>query len=134
MNTQACKQLAAEFFARFDANDILGALDTLSDDATWWLAGKPDQLPGVGLLTKEQIASIFHRMTAQLEDGLRMRVKHVLAEGATVALEVESHGVLKNGRHYDNEYHTLMRMRDGKICEVREYYDSLHVFQTWYQR
>ncbi|MED5622002.1 nuclear transport factor 2 family protein [Ideonella sp. BN130291] len=128
------KQLAASFFARFDANDIDGALATLADDATWWLAGKPDQLPGTGTLSKEQIARVFRRMTAQLEDGLRMRVKHMVAEGDTVALEVQSHGTLKNGRVYDNEYHTVMRVRDGRICEVREYYDSLHVFHVWYQR
>jgi ketosteroid isomerase-like protein len=134
MNTAQCKQVAAEFFARFDANDIDGALATMSDDATWWLAGKPDRMPGVGLLDKARIERVFRRMASQLEDGLRMQVRHMIAEGDTVAAEVVSHGILKNGRHYDNEYHTVMRVRDGRICEVREYYDSLHVFETWYQR
>jgi len=132
--TDINKQLACSFFTRFDANDIDGALATMSDDATWWLAGKPEQIPGVGRLTKEQIARVFRRMASQLEDGLRMRVKSLIAEGDSVALEVESHGRLKNGRVYANEYHTLMRIRDGKIHEVREYYDSQHVFSVWYQR
>jgi uncharacterized protein len=133
-STEDNKQVAAAFFARFDANDIDGALATLADDATWWLAGKPEQLPGVGTLDKAQIARVFRRMVAQLEDGLRMQVRHMVAEGDTVALEVESLGHLKNGRVYNNQYHTVMRVREGRICEVREYYDSLHVFHTWYQR
>jgi ketosteroid isomerase-like protein len=51
-----------------------------------------------------------------------------------VALEVVSHGVLKNGRVYDNEYHLLMRLRGDKIVAVREYYDSFHVWDTWYRK
>ena len=133
MDSQHNKQLAARFFERFDANDIDGALALMSDDATWWLAGKPDRIPGVGLLDKASIARLFRRMTARLEDGLRMQVVGAIAEGDAVALEVRSHGVLKNGRVYENEYHTLMRLRDGLIHEVREYYDSQHVFEVWYQ-
>lgn len=130
----AHKALAREFFVRFDANDIAGALALLSDDATYWLAGKPAELPGVGALNKAQIADVFRRMTERLENGLRMQVDSMIAEGDCVALEVQSHGLLKNGREYRNEYHQRMRLREGKICEVREYYDSLHVFNTWYRR
>jgi ketosteroid isomerase-like protein len=127
------KALARAFFERFDANDIDGALALFSEDATYWLAGKPDELPGTGLLSKPQIAKVFRRMCALLEDGLRMQVKSIIAEGDVAAVEVVSHGVLKNGRHYDNEYHIRMQMRDGLICAVREYYDSLHVHSVWYR-
>ena len=60
-------------------------------------------------------------MGERLTDGLRMTVRNTVAEGDQVALEVVSHGVLKNGRVYDNEYHLLMRLRGGKIAAVREY-------------
>jgi uncharacterized protein len=109
------------------------AVALLSEDATYWLAGKPDEMPGVGQLSKPQIAKVFRRMTALLEDGLRMQVKSLIAEGDVAAVEVVSHGVLKNGRHYDNEYHVRMQMRDGLIHAVRECYDSLHVHPVWYR-
>ena len=35
MNIEQNKKLAADFFARFSANDIAGALDLMTDDATW---------------------------------------------------------------------------------------------------
>jgi ketosteroid isomerase-like protein len=133
MSIEHNKKLASEFFARFSASDIAGALDLMADDATWWISGKPELLSAAGVHSKEQIARIFHGMVGRLKDGLKMRVKSLIAEGDRVALEVESHGELQNGRVYENEYHTLMTIRDGKIREVREYLDTQHVFATWFQ-
>lgn len=127
------KSLARAFFACFDANDIDGALALMSEDATYWLAGKPDELPGTGLLSKPQIEKVFRRMMALLEDGLRMQVQSLIAEGDVAAVEVVSHGSLKNGRRYNNEYHFRIQVRNGLICAVREYYDSLHVHSVWYR-
>jgi ketosteroid isomerase-like protein len=105
----------------------------MADDATWWVSGKPELLRAAGVHGKEQIAQIFHAMMGQLKNGLKMTVKSLIAEGDRVALEVESYGELQNGRIYNNEYHTLMTVRDGKISEVREYLDTQHVFATWFQ-
>ncbi len=133
MSIEDNKKLASEFFARFSANDIAGALDTMTDDATWRIAGKPGQLPAAGVYSKEQIARVFYNMAGQLKDGLKMTVKGLIAEGDKVAVEVESYGELQNGRVYNNEYHFSMTIRDGKISEVREYLDTQHVFATWFQ-
>jgi len=110
-----------------------GALDTLTDDATWWIAGKPELLSAAGVYSKEQIARLFSRMVGQLKNGLKMTVKSLIAEGDKVAVEVESYGELPNGRIYHQEYHTLITIRDGKISAVREYLDTQHVFATWFQ-
>ena len=132
MSTEENKRLASRFFERYDANDIAGALDLLADDATWWIAGKPGELPAAGVHDKEQISRVFHRMEGRLKNGLRMKVKSAIAEGDRVALEIESHGELQNGRVYNNEYHTIVTVRDGKIRQVREYLDTQHVFLTWF--
>ena len=54
--------------------------------------------------------------------------------GSKVALEVESRGELTNGRIYDQRYHFLIELRDGKICAVREYLDTQHAHSVWFQR
>ena len=87
----------------------------------------------VGTHDKQQIARVFHGMLGQLKNGLRMTVKGAIAEGDQVALEVVSHGELRNGRVYDQEYHMLITIRDGKISAVREYLDTQHVYATWFQ-
>lgn len=130
--TEQNKQIATEFYRRFDANDIPGVLQTMADDATFWIAGKPGAARAAGTQSKAQIAQIFHRMVAQMPDGLRMTVKSAVAEGDKVALEVESRGELKNGRIYENDYHALMTIRGGKIVAVREYMDTQHVAAVWF--
>ena len=134
MSIEQNKKLASDFFDRFSANDIAGALDMMTEDATWWIAGKPEQLPVAGVRSKEQIARIFYNMAGALRDGLKMTIKSLIAEGDKVALEVESYGELRNDRIYNQEYHILMTIRDGKIGSVKEYLDTQHVFATWFQR
>ena len=133
MSIESNKKVATEFLNRFNAGDLAGALDAMTDDATWWIAGKPDQLPAAGLHSKEQIAKLEQTMGRRLKNGLKMTVKSLIAEGDKVAVEVESYGELKNGRIYNQEYHMLMTIRDGKISAVREYLDTQHVFATWFQ-
>ena len=133
MSIENNKKLASELLSRLSDKDIDGALAMMADDATWWIAGKPGSLPVVGTLSKEQIARLFNRMTSQLSDGLRMNVKSMIAEGDRVALEVESYGELNNGRVYNQEYHMLMVIGDGKIKAVREYLDTQHVFDVWFK-
>jgi len=133
MSIERNKQIAREFFGRFTANDVAGAVDMLSEDLSWWIAGKPGQLQRCGMHNKKQMARLFEYMTGQMENGLAMAVKGMVAEGDKVAVEVESLGTLRNGRVYNNEYHTLLTIRDDKICAVREYLDTFHVHATWFE-
>jgi len=133
MSSERNKQLAREFFACFTTGDIAGALDRMTDDATWWLPGKPGQLPIIGVQTKEEMARLFQAMTSQLENGrLPMTVKSIIAEGDQVALQAESHGQLRNGHVYNQEYHFALTFRDDKLAAVREYLDTQHVFASWF--
>ena len=132
MTPEDNKAIATGLFARFSANDVAGALDALADDATWRIPGKPDQLPVAGVHSKEQIARVLYNMVGRLKDGLEMTVKGAIAEGDKVAVEVESHGELLNGRIYSQEYHFLLTIRGGKVSEVREYLDTQHAFATWF--
>jgi hypothetical protein len=73
-------------------------------------------------------------MVGQLPKGLRMTVKSVVAEGNKVAMEAESYGELRNGRVYNQEYHFLLTIRDGRIAGVKEYLDTQHVDATWFEQ
>ena len=133
MDTERNKQIACEFFARLDRRDIDGALALLSEDATYWIAGRRDAIPTAGLHDKARIGRIFRRMDEQLKNGLRMAVSNVIAEGDQVAFEAQSNGELQDGRIYSNQYHMRMTLRDGLICAVKEYLDTQHVLATWFQ-
>ena len=125
------KAIARQFFERFTASDIEGALALMTDDATWWIPGTKELAPTAGTYSKEKIGRLFHRMLAALESGLAMTLKSSIAEGDFVAAEVESSGDLRNGRRYRQQYHILMQFRDGRICAVREYLDTQHAHAVW---
>jgi ketosteroid isomerase-like protein len=131
MSTEHNKATAAEFFARFSASDIPGALATMTDDATWWIPGKPELSPTAGMYQKDRITKLFLAMLRQLKSGLKMTPKGMVAEDDRVAVEVVSEGDLKNGRLYRQEYHMLLEFRGGKICAVREYLDTQHAHAVW---
>jgi len=127
------RRLAIEFFARFAASDVEGGAAMMSDDLQWWIAGKPGAIATAGVHDKEFMVRLFRRMLRQLEDGLRFTVLGTVAEGDKVAIELVSHGTFPDGRVYNNEYHTLLTVRDGKIVAVREYLDTEHVIATWFR-
>ena len=134
MSVEENKHLAHQFIDRFTANDIAGALDLMTDDATWWIGGKSDQLPVAGTYSKEQIAKLLHNMVGQLPNGLKVKVKSLIAEDDKVAMEAESFGELQNGRVYNQEYHFLLTFRDGRINSMKEYLDTQHVYAIWFQQ
>jgi ketosteroid isomerase-like protein len=132
MDIEATKQLASRFFACFSANDVGGALELVADDAVWWIAGKPGEQPASGAHDKAWIGRLLGRMTDALDGPMPMTVLGMVAEGNRVAVEVRGHGKLRDGRRYENEYHFLITVRDGKIAAVREYLDTQHVVSTWF--
>jgi ketosteroid isomerase-like protein len=135
MGIEENRAVALEFYRRFGTGDMAGVLELLADDVGYWLGGKPGTSPTSGIThTKAQMAEIFQRMAERVEGPIRMTVKSTVAEGDKVAVEATSHGQLRNGRVYEQEYHALMTIRNGKIAGVREYLDTEHVLAVWYRR
>lgn len=62
---------------------------------------------------------------------IRLTPHAFTAEGDRVAVETESYAEVKNGRVYNNHYHFLVIVRDGKIAQVKEYLDTSHTYDTF---
>lgn len=54
--------------------------------------------------------------------GFKPVIRTVTAEGDRVAVEWEGNAVLANGQSYGNQYLMLFTLRDGRICQVNEYF------------
>ena len=67
-----------------------------------------------------RLDSMLRRLAAQ-RDGLNWAAEQT----AGLEGDVVDFG-LGNGRTYNNEYHFLIEIRDGKIAAVREYLDTMH--------
>jgi len=80
-----------------------------------------------GEMDKQAISERIGNVKATFTDGLKLTPTGWMAEGGRVAGEMESYGVKTNGTVYNNFYHFLAIVSDGKITVLHEYLDTLHV-------
>lgn len=140
---EANKAIAREFCQRYTAGDWEGVAALFADDFRWQvptsrrrqsttLANAPvlNESPG---WTKDETLAIFRGTQESVVDGrFDMEIVSMIAEDDRVAFEALSSAVNKhNGRIYDNRYHHLMTIREGLIVSLREYQDTLHVYDVW---
>ena len=123
MSTEANKKVVTEFWEAFSAGKAEDALAMLAEDATWWIAGN---FPLSGTRTKQEFIELGEQLAPVAPNGFRVTPTAFTAEGDRVAVEAESYGEMANGKIYNNRYHFLIEVRDGKIHSVREYLDTMH--------
>jgi ketosteroid isomerase-like protein len=131
MSTQDNKRAVRDFLTHFRKAAISSLLAAMVEDATWWILGNPDLFPGAGTKSKAEMERIWGSLFRNMKDGLEMTVIGMVGEGDKIAAEIRSHAELADGRIYENQYHMLFTLRQGKIVEVKEYADTLliaHLF------
>jgi ketosteroid isomerase-like protein len=125
------KRIVREFMTLFERSAFAELLDMMAEEATWTIAGKPHLFAGAGVKTKGQMGSIWEGLYETLDGGLEMKVIGMVAEDDRVAAEVRSHATTKSGKIYDNDYHFLIVVRDGKIAQIKEYTDLMHAAEVF---
>ena len=124
------KATVREFFEAFSRGDIEGVMARMTDDATWWVAGRIDGMSGTN--SKSQLGALLRAVKPLYTQGaLQITPTSMIAEGDKVAVEAKSYAELANGGVYANEYHFLICLRDGLVQSVREYSDTHHMLQTF---
>jgi ketosteroid isomerase-like protein len=126
MSVEKNKNIVLSFFEYFSAGEVDAVLALMADSATWWIAGMPDKFALAGTKTKTQVDELLQGLGTAMPKGLRLTSKGLTAEGNRVAAEAESYGETTTGKIYNNLYHFLFEVRDGKIQAVREYLDTMH--------
>lgn len=112
------------FFEAMNAGDVAAIVDSYADDATLRTMGRTLIS---GTFDKPAIASAAGRIFEAFPGGIRFVIHAITAQEDRVAIEAESFGRHASGRDYNNQYHFLARLRDGKIVEFKEYCDTEHI-------
>ena len=114
------KKIAASFLEAIENGDI-GAVDRLlADDGDFWVIG---QHAIAGNKTKREFLPLVQNMI-DIMGNMKFHVEHVVAEGDKVAVAARGEMCTKTGVPYNNTYHFLLCVRDGKIQSSREYFDT----------
>jgi uncharacterized protein len=118
-------ELVTEFMRVFTEGGVDRILSFLTDDATWWVAGT---MPGIsGTKTRAEFGEMLGGIASATTTGaIRLTPLAFTAQGDRVAVETESYAELTNGRIYNNMYHFVFVLRDGKIAQVKEFLDTQH--------
>ncbi len=125
MSASENKQRVREYFDALGRGDpLLPSL--LAADVTWWV---PPSSPLGGLYEgRDAVLALMGSGIDLYDRGTPMKIgiRSMVAEGDRVCAETTLEARTARGEDYLNHYHFAFRLRDGRICEVREYVDTLY--------
>lgn len=119
------KQIVRRYFDAMKSGDP-SLPDLLTDDVTWWVPPSSD-LGGLHR-GKGAVLGLMGSGVDLYDSGTPMRVEieHMVAEGKRVSVELVLEARTARGEEYRNHYHFAFGLRGDRICEVKEYVDTLY--------
>ncbi|MBJ22610.1 MAG: nuclear transport factor 2 family protein [bacterium] len=114
--SEESKAVARAYYDAINSRDPDAVLATYTDDARTWVLGD-GPYSGFHSISREFVAGFLEA------SELRFTILSMISEGDKVALEVESQGTF-DGKPYANRYHNLVTVREGKVAEFKEYFDT----------
>jgi ketosteroid isomerase-like protein len=109
----------------------LGAFFT--DDIRWHLPQSAAQAGKALYEGKAEVMQLFGGGVAQFYEPASMRFTYhsIIADGDHAHCHFSLEAVTAGGKPYLNHYQSLFRMRDGRIAEVWEYFDTAYLFSVF---
>ena len=114
------KDITIKFFKALSSGSET-YLNYYNDDAIIWTAG--DNSIG-GTRTKQEIVDFAQGILSAFPDGIKFNITGITAENERVAVEVSGEAIHTSGKNYNNKYHFLLKIKNGKILELKEYMDT----------
>jgi ketosteroid isomerase-like protein len=108
--------LVKDFFRYMSAGRIDDASILIAEKVVWWSP--------LGTLTKQALLEGVRQLYASRTTSTAMNVRTITAQDNRVAAEVDGQFELRDGRSYDNTYHFLFVIENGRFVSVREHFDT----------
>jgi uncharacterized protein len=83
-----------------------------------------------GVRSGAEIQKIVGFMHSALPNGSKLTKQSMIAEGDRVAYQATGEATTADGKPYNNQYLFYIQIKDGKVCRLTEYLDSLLVENT----
>ena len=116
------KQVVLRFIEAMGQGDADSAAACITKDA-YTLAKGFGKFAGVR--EYDTILATIAAFRAMMPAGMQPTIHSVIAENDKVVVEFEGNGTLFNGEPYCNQYCMVFTLRDGRICQVNEYFCTL---------
>ena len=123
MSAEANKAIVRLFYEAGNRGDFDACFDMVADDVTWTNIGTTS-LSGTYTGKAELMEKLLGPLFGQLEAGISSTIDALIAEDDRVVALTSGTATTKDGRPYNNSYCQVIRLRDGKFVEVKEYFDT----------
>ena len=123
MTAEDNKRLLGEAFDGLARADATAFLDLMADDFSWIIEGQSAwsiRFDGKAAVQRDLIPPLF----ANFATPYRTAAEEIIAEGDRVVVLARGEVKTKAGEDYNNSYCFVIRMRGGKMIELREYMDT----------
>lgn len=117
------RQLVATAMSALADGDGGPFVALMADDFDWILEGSTawsGTYRGKSAVRAQLLGPLF----AQFAGRYRNRAERILCDGDHVVVLCRGDVETRSGKRYDNNYCYVIRMRDGKMIELREYLDT----------
>jgi uncharacterized protein len=121
----ANKKTIMRFFELVTSGQLDEARKLLDKDIEWWILG---DLPISGSHNgPDAVMKLYELLGQIIVPPLKLNFTAVTAEEDRVAVEFNSDGMFVTGTPYRNVYHLLLTLKNGKIIQAKEYFDTKYV-------
>lgn len=117
------KQIVLDFYEAGARGDMDACFALLADDITWTNIGTT-KFSGTYAGKQALVEQLLGPLFGQLKAGIASAIERLTAEGDVVVAQTAGTAETHDGRPYNNTYCQVIRIRDGKIAEVKEYFDT----------
>jgi len=124
------KELVVEFIKEMGASNTDKLKTMITDDFSWWIIGKPEYLATAGEHDREYFLGFF-KGAELFPEGTDFKATSMISEGNTVAAEAEFKAKTAMRTDYENYYHFLFILENGKVKRMKEYMDTYHAKVTF---
>ena len=121
MSTTENKQAVRKVMDAMSNRDIQALADLTTDDLVYKIMGTATIS---GERDKAGFIEVASGLAGLLDGDIAFENVVLTAEDDRVAAAFDGRGRLIDGRSYENTYHTLFFLRNGKVCELRELFDT----------
>jgi uncharacterized protein len=115
------KSVVKEFLLGLGAGDVEKVRSVIAEDISAVCTGTC-----VMSTTRNhaEVLAAIGMLKQATKNGIEVRILNLTAEEDRVSAEWEGRATLANGKPYNNQYHFLCFVRNGRIYRINEYLDT----------
>jgi uncharacterized protein len=121
--TETNKKTVLRAYAALKVGDVPSYLAAMSEDVTVTYFGN-HRFSRTFRGKADILENFAPPLLARLEGPIKITVTNAIAEGDQVFVEAQGESRTKDGLDYNNLYGIVLKLKEGKIIEIREYMDT----------